>query len=220
MTENTKTKLITETSKIVFENGLEGLSIRKVASLVGCTSGAIYVHFKNFNHLVLLSCLTFLKEYNQGINKMDKNFENSLEESKYIWKIFCESAFKYPEIFYFIFFSCSEINMSKEEKETDAYAQFKSFYKAFPEGFEDTKYKHHQMLLKLDLEERNKYLIMKLAHEKLISPSHVKLLNLSQIFIFKGYLEKAKKLKDQSQIERLRKACIKSIDMSFSAYLV
>lgn len=220
MSENIKGKLIRETSKMICESGLEELSIRKVATAVGCTSGAIYVHFKNFNHLLLLSCLTFLQEYNQSINESEEIFTNSLEESKYIWKVFCDNAFKYPEIFYFIFFTSSETHVSDKEKEIDSYSQFKSFYKIFPEELGNTSYKHHQMLLKLNLEERNKYLITKLSHERLISPSHVRLLNLTQIFIFKGYLERGRDSKDEKEIERLKKACIKSIEKSFNAYLI
>lgn len=214
MKKNIKKTLIEMTSIMLSENSLEDLSIRKVSKKSGCTSGTIYLHFKNFNHLLLLACLKYLKEHVEEIKKIDIIFKNSKEEYIYIWKIFCKYAFKYPKIYYFIFFSSHEFY---KQNHLDEYYEIKEYYHLFLEEFSNFPAKYYKMILKLDLEERNKFLLQKLSTDNFISPSHITSLNLNHIFIFKGYLEKAKGLNTSSKLRYMR-ACLRSIEKIFIAY--
>lgn len=207
MKESVKKKLIEITTNMLSEETLEDISIRKVAKEAGCTSGTIYLYFKNFNHLLLLACLKYLHDYVEEIKEIDIQFNNSAEEYIYIWEVFCKHAFKYPKIYYFIFFSTQEFY---QDEHLDEYYEIKEFYRIFLDKFEKFPVKYYKMILKLDLEKRNKILLEKLMNEKIISPSDVTSLNLNHIFIFKGYLEKAKNLTLHGKNRNMR-SCVKSI---------
>ncbi|MGL4308249.1 MAG: TetR/AcrR family transcriptional regulator [Cetobacterium sp.] len=213
---NVKKKLIEITSAMLSESTLEEMSIRKVAKEAGCTSGTIYLYFKNFNHLLLLACLKYLHDYVEEIKKIDIEFNNSLEEYLHIWEIFCKHAFKYPKIYYFIFFLSQEFY---QENHLDEYYEIKEYYTIFLEEFSNFPTKYYKMILKLDLEKRNKIFIEKLAREKIISPSDMTILNLNHIFIFKGYLEKSKEATILSR-ERNMRSCLKSLKKILAAYRI
>lgn len=212
---NVKRKLIEATSEIIDTEGIKNVSIRKIAAKAGYTSGTIYSHFKNFDHLILLSCLRFLRYYNENLKTVVGSPKDSVEENFLVWNFFCECTFKNPEIFYFIFFNSSGFSQNNLED----YYELKDFYKFFPEDIKDFSSKFYPMLLKLNLKERNKYLILKMVKEKKISPSNVSLLNDNQIFIYKGYLEKAKEAKTELEQNRIKRSCIRSLKILYKAYL-
>lgn len=215
MKKNIKKTLIEITSKMISEHRFEDLSIRKVSKEAGCTSGTIYLYFKNFNHLLLLSCLKYLKPYVDDINSIDIEFKNPIEENLYIWEIFCKRAFENPDIYYFIFFLSNEFFHHEDLKE---YYEIKEYYTLFIDELKNFPSKYYKMILKLDLEERNKFLIEKMVKNGFVSPSHVTLLNLSQIFIFKGYLEKAKESTTFLSRKRFMRSCIRGLRKITEAY--
>lgn len=66
------------------EDSLDELSIRKISKESGCTSATIYLHFKNFNHLLLLVGLKYLHDYVKELSFININFKTSKEEYLYI----------------------------------------------------------------------------------------------------------------------------------------
>ncbi len=213
---NVKRILIETTSQMLEEEGLSGISIRKVSARAGYTSGTIYSHFKKFDDLIFLSSLKFLRYYNENLEIYVGNPKNSLEENILVWDFFCSCSFENPEIFYSIFFSSFEFHKDKMEE----YYEIKDFYKFFPENIKDLSSKFYPMLLKLNLEERNKYLLLKMVKEKYISPSHVNMLNQTQIYIYKGYLEKATKTKHLKENDRIKRSCMRALKQLYKAYLL
>ncbi|OQY42980.1 MAG: hypothetical protein B6227_00235 [Fusobacteriia bacterium 4572_74] len=47
---------------IIKEEGVEKVSIRKIAKITGYNSVTLYTYFKNLDYLILLSSIKFLKE--------------------------------------------------------------------------------------------------------------------------------------------------------------
>ena len=45
-------RILDAAREICFEAGAEGVSARKIASIVGCTAPAIYRHFKGIDHVL------------------------------------------------------------------------------------------------------------------------------------------------------------------------
>ena len=50
-----KVKYVQITSEILEEEGVEGVTIRKVAQRANCTSAVLYKHFDNKEHLIMLA---------------------------------------------------------------------------------------------------------------------------------------------------------------------
>ena len=184
-----KRLFIDATMTIIEEEGLEEVSIRKVAKITGYNSATLYSYFKNLDHLILLASIKFLKEYITGLDNYTAKAKNSLEEGILIWEFFCKCSFKKPEIYRSIFFSNLDFNMEDFEN----YYEIKEFYKIYPEEVTASFAKFHHMILKLDIYERNKILLVNIACEKLISPSNITAINDMQVLIYKGLLEEATK---------------------------
>ena len=58
-----KKKYIQIASRILEQEGPEGINIRRIAKEAGCTSAVLYKHFDNLNHLLVLASVKFLEPY-------------------------------------------------------------------------------------------------------------------------------------------------------------
>ncbi|QUC02408.1 TetR/AcrR family transcriptional regulator [Atopobium sp. oral taxon 416] len=56
------TSFIDAARSIIDSDGIDGVSIRKVASKVGCSSAALYLYFWDLNGLLALSTITYLED--------------------------------------------------------------------------------------------------------------------------------------------------------------
>ena len=58
-----KKKYIQIASRILEQEGPEGINIRRIAKEAGCTSAVLYKHFDNLDHLLVLASVKFLEPY-------------------------------------------------------------------------------------------------------------------------------------------------------------
>lgn len=56
------TSFIDAARSIIDSDGIDSVSIRKVASKVGCSSAALYLYFWDLNGLLALSTITYLED--------------------------------------------------------------------------------------------------------------------------------------------------------------
>ena len=91
--------------KILREDGIEGLSIRKIAAEAGYNSATLYNYFEDLEHLVLFASVRYLKSYIARLeHEVDDRSMNELEQYRKVYEIFSECCFDNPEIFHNMFF--------------------------------------------------------------------------------------------------------------------
>lgn len=202
--------------KIIEEEGVEGVSIRKVATLTGYNSATLYSYFQNLDHLILLACIKFLKEYVDGLDEHISVAKDELEKFTLIWDFFCECSFKHPEIYQATFFSKLDFN----RKDFENFYEIKEFYEIYPEEINETFPKLYKMILKLDIYERNKILLIDLSRKGYISPSHINTINDMQVLIYKGLLEEATKSSDPWEVKLLEKRAKKYIKFCIETHIL
>ncbi len=210
----TKRLFIDITSNLIEIEGLEKVSIRKVATLTGRNSATLYKYFKNLDHLILLASLKFLKRYVEELDSYLEKAQSPLEEASLIWEFFCICSFEQPEVYKSIFFSTIDFN----RKDFENYYEIKEFYNLYPEEITSSLTKFHRMILKLNIYERNKILLIKLAKKRYISPSNITAINDMQILIYKGLLEDAAKTPSSYQRKILCNRAIKYIKNCFKLF--
>lgn len=193
--------------KIIEEEGVDAVSIRKVASITGYNSATLYSYFQNLDHLILLACIKFLKEYVDGLDRYISGAKDELEKFKLIWDFFCKCSFRYPKIYQAIFFS--KLDFKRQDFEN--FYEIKEFYKIYPEEINESFSKLHRMILKLDIYERNKILLIGLSRKGFISPSHINSINDMQVLIYKGLLEEAVNSSEEFERSLYMKRAIKYI---------
>ncbi|MCS5420986.1 MULTISPECIES: TetR/AcrR family transcriptional regulator [Psychrilyobacter] len=187
-----KKLFIDTTVTIIKEEGIEKVSIRKIAKITGYNSATLYTYFKNLDYLILLSSLKFLKECIEGLNDYIIEAKNPLEESVLIWEFFCKCSFKRPKIYSSIFFS----NLDYNQKNIENSCVLEEFYKIYPEDIPTSFTKFENIILKLDLYERNKEVLINLVDERFITLDKIEPINDLQLLIYKGLLEEAAKTRN------------------------
>ncbi len=202
--------------KLIEEEGVEGVSIRKVAAITGYNSATLYSYFQNLDHLILLACIKFLKEYVSGLDEYTKNAKNELEKFQFIWDFFCKCSFKKPKIYQAVFFSKVDFN----RRDFENFYEIKEFYEIYPEEINKSFVKFHRMILKLDLYERNKILLIGMARKGFISKSHINTINNMQVLIYKGLLEEATNAQEDWERKILERRAIRYIKHCINPFIL
>lgn len=89
--------------EIIETEGIDKITIRKVADKAGFTSSTVYNYFDELSHLVFFAAMRFTKDYIEDLpNYLDKG-SNTIEKWMYSWECFCKYTFERPKIYSLIF---------------------------------------------------------------------------------------------------------------------
>ena len=91
--------------KIIDEQGIEGVSIRRVSSAAGYSSATLYLYFSDVSELTLMACVTYLEQYANELGPLIENTTDHREVYLRAWEVFCKHAFRRPQVFKHLFFS-------------------------------------------------------------------------------------------------------------------
>lgn len=165
--------------QIIEEEGIENVTIRKTADLAGYNSATLYNYFNNLDHLILFASIKYLKEYVEKLPFYLKESDNKLEQYFSIWECFCTCAFKYPKIYYLIFFSDlnEKINNFLEE-----------YYTIFPTELLNSSSDIGKMLLEKSIDKRNLFLLEDCVNSGLIIKDNLPLINSITVLTFQSTL--------------------------------
>ncbi len=164
--------------QIIEQEGIDALTIRKVADLAGYNSATIYNYFSNLEHLISYASIKYLKEYYLSLDDFIKDTENSYERFLLIWKAFCIHSYKNPEMFRIIFFSGQCVSDI-----------FFDYFEIFPSDFGEHSASTLPMLSAPDIITRNRVIVQFLADDGYIKEEDVNAANECVVLFFRGYLE-------------------------------
>ncbi|MFK2825743.1 TetR/AcrR family transcriptional regulator [Bacillus sp. B190/17] len=94
---------IDATAEIIEEEGVESVTIRKVADKAGYNSATIYNYFTEISHLIFFASMKFLKNYTSDLGEYMKKGKDPLEKYLLSWECFCKHSFQHPDIFHALF---------------------------------------------------------------------------------------------------------------------
>lgn len=92
------------TQDLIDSEGLEKISIRKIAEKAGFHNSTIYLYFKDANQLILLASLKHFNEYSHKLADYSAIIAGPEEKFLAIWRAFGETVFNKPHIFRNFFF--------------------------------------------------------------------------------------------------------------------
>lgn len=98
---------------IIKEEGMEALTIRKVADRAGYNSATIYNYFTDLDQLLLYASLGSLAEYNEEVTAAIPEGASASDSLTIMWEIFLDHAFANPKIYNRIFFGKNSHNLHK-----------------------------------------------------------------------------------------------------------
>ncbi|MGM0437812.1 MAG: TetR/AcrR family transcriptional regulator [Bacillota bacterium] len=161
-------KFIYATTKIIKNEGIENVTIRKVAGKAGYNSATIYNYFDNCKQLIFFASINFISDYVLEMPTYIEDSNNPLERLIKMWEHFSLHSFKNPKIYYAIF---SENLGDKSEN------LIKNYYKIFPEELNNAPNNLLPMLLESDLSKRSKIAIRPCIDQGYLNEKEAKLVD-------------------------------------------
>src|SRR6056297_3149643 len=136
---------INSVREVINDEGIENVTIRKIAKIAGYNSATIYNYFDNLNQLIFFGAISYLDDYVNAIPFYLNKSNDELDQFLLIWECFAKNSFNNPQIFYAIF--TENIGANSENL-------FKKYYQLFPEELENIPKKYIPMLLESKLYKR------------------------------------------------------------------
>ena len=200
------------TNTIIEEDGMEAVTIRKVASMAGYNSATLYNYFENLNHLLFFASLKYLKDYAKDLYNYTKDSKNSLETYLNVWLCFSYHSYLKPEVYNLIFFggfSSATVNES-----------IRTYYSIFPEELGEESKKFLPMLLEDNIHLRDYKLLKASAEEGFLKEEDLKDINEMNVLIYRGMLAKLLSKNNTYTVEEAVERTMKYINKTIEAYRI
>lgn len=148
--------------KILKEEGVSGVTIRRVAAEAGYNSATLYNYFQDLDELILFGSVCFLREYVLDLSRQLKPEMDALERYRTIYRCFNGYAFRSPEIFYNMFFG------RYSHKLTHVIQLY--YLELFPEELKDLPEDARQMVVRGTRVEWDQVMMESLVAEGFVAP--------------------------------------------------
>lgn len=170
---------INATRKIMDDEGVHAVTIRKIADTAGFNSATIYNYFDDISHLIFCAAMKYLRDYTCDIPRYVTHAINPVEEYLQVWSCFCHHSFHNPQIYHVLFIS--DLGHVPDDV-------VKDYYQFFPEELNDLPSELVPMLLESDLTKRTTLSMKKCLDEGWISPHDAEAITDRIVAIYVGML--------------------------------
>lgn len=140
------TCFINAACEIMQSEGMDALTLRRVARKAGYNSATLYNYFKDLDHLSVYASMKYFEDYNRNLSRYLSDEQDDFQRFLFMWRFFCASAFRHPHAYYNLFYG----KYSSELGEI-----ILDYYKVFPEEQGDLDESVLEMLHSGSLTERN-----------------------------------------------------------------
>jgi len=182
--------------QIISTEGVDAVTIRKVADLAGYNSATLYNYFENLDHLLLYASCKYLKGYLLKL-KTTELPEDSEERYFLIWRLFSEEAFMNAEFYYTMFFKFYYRNFN------DA---IKDYFDLYPEELEGLSDSLIPMLVESKLWQRDFENLKVCVEDGYIKEEDVLVINDMLVLIFQAMIihaSESEELDIDAQVEKI-----------------
>ncbi len=166
--------------EIIDAEGIDKVSIRKIAGLTGLNSATMYLYFPNADALVTMASMSYLEKYCRTLAADMPLMATARSAFLHTWEVFSQYAFTYPKIFYHIFYTPHAVPLSEIVDE---------YYRLFPGQLENIGGNVLEMLHGGTLEERSWHVLRPLMEEQNMPEEDAQLINAMTLCYFRELLE-------------------------------
>ena len=201
-----------KTIELMEKEGIENLTIRKVAEQAKYNSATLYHYFSNLDELELFASVKCLDEYMQEtlIHKAEgKDFQEWYLGQ---WRCFCRHSFQRPRIYNFLFFSPEGTQNLNEV--------FRRYYEIYPNEKEEKIEDYEGFLKEGDFFKRNEDLLRDVIRERNyeISEQEIKELNEMSVLIYRGMLAIMRSDRDKPTVDEAVDKTVRYLAKTLDAY--
>lgn len=203
---------IQATIELMEEEGIENLSVRKVANRAGYNGATLYHYFSNLEELELFASMKCLDEYVRDISLHKQEYCNFKEWYLEQWREFCKYSFKRPRIYHFIFFS--------SEGTKNMLEVFRKYYEIYPHEKGKHVETYEEFLQKGDFLKRNEMVLRSVAAEQKSGLTEIEIMELSEmsVLIYRGMLAFMRNDEKKAAIDEAVEKTVLYLEKALEAY--
>lgn len=149
-------RFIEAAQELIDTEGLEKVSIRKIADKAGFHNSTIYLYFHDVNQLILLASLKHFTAYSKALSELSTKNLSPTETFSYIWGFFADTVFQKPQIFYNFFYGKHSEDLS---------VIIKQYYDLFPDEKPHSSKDIEEMYYGKNIQERCMHIMIPIVSE-------------------------------------------------------
>lgn len=207
-----KMKYFIDAAEEIIENeGIDKITIRKVADVAGYNSATLYNYFESLDHLLFYTYMRYLKDYAYRLQTDLKQDENAVDQFLSIWRLFASESMKHPSIFYTLFFT---------EFSNDFNHAVKEYYSIYPENLGTPPEEVMPMLMERNIYERDYRALELCAKKGFLRYEDLREINEIIMLMYQGILVRLKDQKDYFDPDEATEKLIKYINVVLNNYII
>lgn len=183
---------IEATQELILNEGIENLSIKKIADTAGYNTATIYNYFEDLEELILYSSIDYLKIYLKDLKSEIKFNMKAIEMYETIYKVFVHHSFEKPEIFHTLFFGKYSYKLEKI---------IKKYYEIFPDDITGQTDITKSVLVEGNIHNRDLPVIKQMIKEGSILEEEAPYIMEAIVRIHQSYLENILQQREKISLE-------------------
>ena len=183
---------IEATQELILNEGIENLSIKKIADTAGYNTATIYNYFEDLEELILYSSIDYLKIYLKDLKSEIKSNMKAIEMYETIYKVFVHHSFEKPEIFHTLFFGKYSYKLEKI---------IKKYYEIFPDDITGQTDITKSVLVEGNIHNRDLPVIKQMIKEGSILEEEAPYIIEAIVRIHQSYLENILQQREKISLE-------------------
>ena len=194
---------IEATQELILNEGIENLSIKKIADTAGYNTATIYNYFEDLEELILYSSIDYLKIYLKDLKSEINSNMKAIEMYETIYKVFVHHSFEKPEIFHTLFFGKYSYKLEKI---------IKKYYEIFPDDITGQTDITKSVLVEGNIHNRDLPVIKQMIKEGSILEEEAPYIMEAIVRIHQSYLENILQQREQISLEKHKVKFFKIFD--------
>ena len=183
---------IEATQDLILNEGIENLSIKKIADKAGYNTATIYNYFEDLEELILYSSIDYLKIYLKDLRNEINSDMKAIEIYETIYKVFVYHSFEKPEIFHTLFFGKYSYKLEKI---------IKKYYEIFPDDITGQNDITKSVLIEANIHNRDIPVMKQMIKEGSILEEEAPYIMETIVRVHQSYLENILQQREQISLE-------------------
>ncbi|ARK32866.1 TetR/AcrR family transcriptional regulator [Halalkalibacter krulwichiae] len=194
---------------VIDEEGVNNVTIRKIADRAGFTASTAYNYFKDLSHLKFFAAMRFTADYLNELPEYLSKGSNTVENWLHSWECFCKHSFRQPEIYSVIFID----NLGTLPQEL-----LKDYYEIYRKDLTHLPDEIQTIVMEQNFSKRSALYIEKAVEEGFIKQKDIEMIAELTLMIWKGmmitYMNNRRNYTQEEAAERtveLVKECVMNV---------
>lgn len=184
---------IEATQDLILNEGIDSLSIKKIADKAAYNTATIYNYFEDLEELILYASIDYLKIYLKDLRNEISSDMKAIEIYETIYKVFVHHSFEKPEIFHTLFFGKYSYKLEKI---------IKKYYEIFPDDITGQTDITKSVLIEANIHNRDIPVIRQMIKEGSLLEEEAPCIMEAVVRVHQSYLENLLQQREKISLDK------------------